>query len=187
MITETQEKSIKVIVEGLSELNSTGWVEWIFNIATLIIAIVGLIISIVVFRKSRKDNEVQNNSTRKLELMKTLILDQNMSKFYDIFNRLFQCAEKLKNKTCNKEEVEEGIQSTLKELNENILLLFVAIDNTLYVSLLDESDRCRDSIVTSIGDEGINLYVEEKYKEHILKHLNLAKQQIIRKIYNYKG
>ncbi len=187
MINPTQESPLRVVVEGLSDINSPGVSEWIFNIATLIIAIAGLIISIIVFSKERKDSNNQSEASRKLELMKTLILDHNMPHFYSIFERLLKSVERLKERTCDKAEVEEDIQSILRNLNETVILSFIAIDQSLYESLIIESDNCRDNLVNSLSDEGLNLYVESKYKQHVLDHINNAKKHIISKIYNYRG
>lgn len=187
MINPTQETPLRVVVEGLTDVNAPGVAEWIFNISTLIIAVAGLIISIVVFIKERKDSTKQSESSRRLELMKTLILDHNMPHFYEIFEKLSKSVERLKERICDKSIVESDIQEILRNLNETVILLFTAIDQTLYDNLLKESDNCRDNLVNSLSDEGLNLYVEAKYKKHVLDHINFAKNQIIKIIYNYKG
>lgn len=187
MILSAQDTPIHVVVEGLSETYTTSVGEWIVNVSTLIIALAGLLLSVIVFIKERKDSKDQSDSSRKLELMKTLILDHNMPKFYAFFDKLHDSVEKLKERTCDKAEIEHDIQGILRNLNETVLLLFTSIDPTLYESLLLESDKCRDKLVDSLSDEGLNLYVEEKYKKHILDHINLAKKHMIKKIYNYNG
>lgn len=178
---------IFVVVEGLSELKSSGLTELLFNIVTLIIAIASLILSIIVFKKKREDNEHHNNSSRKLELMKTLILEHNMPKFYEIFQHLEYCLNQLRNRDCNKQEIENELQPIFRNLNELFILPFYAVDKNLYNKMLSISDECRDKIVEGIGDEGINLYVEDKYKEKIQDNLVNAKNKIIHIIYNFQG
>ena len=88
MMSPVPNDSIHVVVEGLHELSSTTPAEWTMNAITLLIALGGLITSIVVAIKSRSDNQSQTSSARKLELMKTLILDHQMSSFYEHFKKL---------------------------------------------------------------------------------------------------
>lgn len=177
--------SIRVVVDGLDKLSTTSPAEWIMNVITLLIALGGLVISIVVARMTRSDSHQQSISSRKLELMKTLILDHQMSVFYEHFKKLQVILAKLKNKTCNKRDVEKEIQPVFRSLNEELLVLFRAIDEKLYKDILDQSDQCRDKLVESIADDGINLFIENKYKEHIQQPLTSAQQEIIRIIYNY--
>lgn len=177
--------SLRVVVDGLSDLGRTTPLEWILNIATLFIAIAGLVTSIIVAIKSRSDNKELNNSARKVELMKTLILDHQMSFFFSIFNKLSEVLEKLKERECNKKEVEKEIQSNLRILNEEFLLLFQAIDEALYERLLKHSDAFRDKLVESIGNDGINLFVDNMFSEYIQIPLRSAKRGLISTIYNY--
>lgn len=181
---------VRVILENTSELTSTGWFEWIMNIATLVIALFGLIMSIIVYYKQKKDAEALNDSSRKLELFKTLVLDDNISQFHEIFKSLKQATDRLKELDYDqnhRDEAESAVQSNLRALNEEILSLFRAISNDLYNNLLIESDKCRDNIIESLADDTIKLHVLDNYKENILSHINNARESMIRLIYEYKG
>ncbi|MCM1142599.1 MAG: hypothetical protein NC453_28850 [Muribaculum sp.] len=185
MMSPVPNDSIHVVVEGLHELSSTTPAEWTMNAITLLIALGGLITSIVVAIKSRSDNQSQTSSARKLELMKTLILDHQMSSFYEHFKKLQAVLGQLKAQGCDKSAIEKNMQPIFRRLNEEILVLFRAVDESLHEKLLNQSDKCRDKLVESIGDDGINLYIDSKYNEHILQPLTEAQQEIIRIIYNY--
>ena len=117
--------------------------------------------------------------------MKILVLDYAMPRFYDIVETLTENLMPLKNSECNKVEVETNIQKTITKLREQFIVLFLAIDEKLYNDILKEADKCIDSIVESISDEGINLYIESKYKDHIQSKIKLMQQNIIKLLYNY--
>ena len=117
--------------------------------------------------------------------MKILVLDYAMPRFYDIVETLAENLKPLKNSECNKKEVETNIQKTITKLREQFIVLFFAIDEKLYNDILIEADKCIDSIVESISDDGINLYVESKYKDHIQSKIKLMQQNIIKLLYNY--
>lgn len=180
------EQPIKIVVESFPTDDSPKIIEWIVNIATLLIALGSLFMSVYVFREQRADTKANNDSVRKLNLMKTLILDQSMPYFYDIFKRLTQSTEKLKKQSCLRDEVEREIQSLLRELNEQIISLFLAVDSYLYRDLLDLSDDCRDNLVIGIGDLSLDFQIEELYRRHILNHIESTKREILRLIYNYE-
>lgn len=184
---------IHVVMDGLAEVVSnataTSTAEWILNIATLVIAIGGLILSGYVFFQERKFSEVQNDSNRRLELLKTLILDHNMEPFYEIFSKLTSSTDRLKDESDtenHREEVESEVQNLLRNLNEQVLMLFHAIDQVLYDNLLSESDKCRDILVENIGDETLQFNLPDQYLENILSHINRAKHRMIKIIFDYK-
>lgn len=181
---------VKVKLEDIAELTSTGLAEWIMNLTTLAIALAGLVISIIVYKKGKKDAEALNNSSRRLELFKTLVLDHKMGRFHESFQNLKQATDMLRDAVYDQTrrgESEEAVQTHLRELNEEVLSLFRAISVELYGNLLEESDKCRDNIIESLADETIELHVADNYKVRILAHINNAREAMIRYIYEYKG
>ena len=181
---------IRVKLEDIAALTSTSTAEWILNIATLLFALAGLVISIIVYLKGKKDAEALNDSSRKLELLKILVLEQNIKKFYDTFQALNDATDKLLDRDYaenNRDEVENAVQTHLRDLNEKVLFLFRAINDSLYLALLAESDNCRDNIIVSLGDDTIELHNPDNYKAHILDHINNAKQKMIAIMYSFKG
>lgn len=55
------------------------------------------------------------------------------------------------------------------------------------MGILDISDSCRDKLVTNIGNEGVNLYVEAQYKNLIKKPYDDIKRTILSELFGYKG
>lgn len=53
--------------------------------------------------------------------------------------------------------------------------------------MLDACDQCRDKIVSNIGDDGVNLWVDEKYKDLIMKPLDDTKKKMLSQLFNYRG
>ncbi|MDE6769444.1 MAG: hypothetical protein K2J78_06955 [Muribaculaceae bacterium] len=187
MLAIELDSPLRVAIESVPDLGTPSVAEWIINIATLIIAGGGFILSIYVFKQQRADSRAQTDSARRLDLMKTLILDQNIPDFYRVFQSLRNSTDALLSPGCDRSKVEAKIQSLLRELNEQILSLFMVIDSALYMALIDESDVCRDNLVDSLGNPNIDLSVEGLYIQHVLSHLNRAKREMLRRIYNYDG
>lgn len=79
------------------------------------------------------------------------------------------------------------IQADFKRLNEKFVNLLSAVDRKLYDKILDISDSCRDKLVTNIGNEGVNLYVEAQYKNLIKNPYDDIKRTILSELFGYKG
>ncbi|WP_444106809.1 hypothetical protein, partial [Bacteroides sp.] len=124
---------------------------------------------------------------RKFALLKSLIFDYNLKFLYDSFADLEKDLSKLKEKGCDKSAVEKSIQTDFRKLNERFVNFLEAIDGTLYHSMLDACDQCRDKIVSNIGDDGVNLWVDEKYKDLIMKPLDDTKKKMLSQLFNYRG
>ncbi len=166
-------------------LQEDACLKWAELISSGIWALLSIVITIILFKISSKVNKSDKDSERKQSLMKILVLDYAMPRFYDIVETLAENLKPLKNSECNKKEVETNIQKTITKLREQFIVLFLAIDEKLYNDILIEADKCIDSIVESISDDGINLYVESKYKDHIQSKIKLMQQNIIKLLYNY--
>ena len=114
-------------------------------------------------------------------------MDINLKFLYDSFADLEKDLSKLKEKGCDKSAVEKSIQTDFRKLNERFVNFLEAIDGTLYHSMLDACDQCRDKIVSNIGDDGVNLWVDEKYKDLIMKPLDDTKKKMLSQLLNYRG
>ncbi|MBD5583596.1 MAG: hypothetical protein HDQ88_00730 [Clostridia bacterium] len=181
---------IRVKLEDIAQLTSPSVGQWLLGLIPVVIAVLGLWLSLYVYQKEKKDALALNEATRRLELFKTLVLDHIISGFHDSFSCLKTATDKLTDRDCDenhRDEVEIAVQSQLRDLNEEVLSLFRAIDSELFANLLAESDKCRDSIIESLADDTVALHVLENYKTNILTHINNARESMIRLIYEYKG
>ncbi|MBM6856617.1 hypothetical protein [Caecibacteroides pullorum] len=159
----------------------------IYKIATVIIASFNAWFAYVIFKLKNKKEDETKEADRKLALMKTLVLDYNLKHMYSFFDDLIVHLNELKQKNANKKDIEQHIQTDFKSLNESFINLLAAIDLNLHSELLQKSDNFRDKLVENIGDEGINLYVSQKYSELIEDPYCKFKQDMISCLFNYKG
>lgn len=157
------------------------------KISTVFIAIFNAAFAVYIFYKNKGDNSKTKEQDRNIALLKTLILDYNLRYMYESFDKLDADLIKLKVSSCDKTQVEQELQKDFRKLNEQFVNFLEAIDDELYQSVLKICDQCRDTIVQNIGDEGVNLYVNDKYKELIKKPLDKAKKDMLHKLFSYRG
>lgn len=163
------------------------FLDYAYKTSMVIIAIFNALFAIYIYISNSKKSRNSKESDRKITLLKTLILDYNLKIFYDSFNHLEAVLARLQNRECDKSEVEKLMQADFRQLNEQFIVFLEAIDNTLYQSMLNVCDVCRDEIVSNIGNEGVNLWVNRQYKDLIKKPLDNAKKEMLKQLFNYKG
>ena len=168
-------------------LDFTRVLDYSYKIAMVLIAIFNAVLTIYIFCSNNKINESRQEADRKISLLKTLILDYNLSVFYDSFRNMESILSKLHEKECDKSEIEKNLQIEFRRLNEQFINFLNAVDSTLYQSLLVLCDKCRDELVTSLFDKGVNLWDPKKYEDLIVKPLNATKQKMLSDLFNYKG
>lgn len=136
-----------------------------------------------------KDRKEDNNkeADRKINLLKTLVLDYNLKYVYSFFDDLKTNLSTLKDPGADKKIVEKNIQVLFKDLNEKFIYFLSAVDNNLYTKILNKSDNFRDKLVVNIFDEGINIHVDRQYNNLIDKPYKEFKKNIIQDLFSYTG
>lgn len=175
----------KMLME--STMNFYDILDYAYKIAMVVIAIFSACFAVYIYNSNSRKSSKDKDADRKIALLKSLILDYNLKFLYDSFADLEKDLSKLKEKGCDKSAVEKSIQTDFRKLNERFVNFLEAIDGTLYHSMLDACDQCRDKIVSNIGDDGVNLWVDEKYKDLIMKPLDDTKKKMLSQLFNYRG
>lgn len=162
-------------------------VDIFYKCATVMIAFFNLAFAIYIFIMKDRKEDNNKEADRKINLLKTLVLDYNLKYVYSFFDELKAILSMLKDPEANKVFVEQNIQVLFKELNEKFIYFLSAVDNNLYSKILRKSDNFRDQLVANIFDEGINIHVDKQYNELIDKPYKVFKKDIIQDLFSYTG
>lgn len=164
-----------------------GILDVVYKIAMILIAAFNAWFAYTIHKLKNKKEDDFKEADRKIALLKTLILDYNLRFVYEFFDNLEAHLSGLNERKADKRAIESHIQADFKRLNEKFVNLLSAVDRKLYDKILDISDSCRDKLVTNIGNEGVNLYVEAQYKNLIKKPYDDIKRTILSELFGYKG
>jgi hypothetical protein len=164
-----------------------GILDVVYKIAMILIAAFNAWFAYTIHKLKNKKEDDFKEADRKIALLKTLILDYNLKFVYEFFDNLEAHLSGLNERKADKRAIESHIQADFKRLNEKFVNLLSAVDRKLYDKILDISDSCRDKLVTNIGNEGVNLYVEAQYKNLIKKPYDDIKRTILSELFGYKG
>lgn len=164
-----------------------GILDVVYKIAMILIAAFNAWFAYTIHKLKNKKEDDFKEADRKVALLKTLILDYNLKFVYEFFDNLEAHLSELNERKADKRAIESHIQADFKRLNEKFVNLLSAVDRKLYDKILDISDSCRDKLVTNIGNEGVNLYVEAQYKNLIKNPYDDIKRTILSELFGYKG
>ena len=160
------------------------------TIATVVIALVNIILVIYIFRRNNRTEIANIERNRKLSLLKTLVLDYHMDSLYLFFDKITDEASKLKTPKLvpeAKKRINQNLMNLGSDLRQRFADPLLGIDQELYNRVLNSIDNLIDSLTESIFDEGINLYADVKYKELIADKIANTKTNIIKTLFSYSG
>jgi hypothetical protein len=158
--------------------------------ATVIIAVANILWIVYVFYQNKKSTDDRDERSRKINLLKTLVLDSSIPHLYEFFSDVKTEVEKLRVKDLN-DDAKKIINDTIIELEQKLetdfLDVLLAINDSLYENIKIQADGMVDQFTNAIFDPGINLYVEEKFNDKIAPKLVETKRMMIKTLFSYKG
>lgn len=148
------------------------WLDVSCKIATVIIALFNIIFAIYIFNKNRKR-----------ELTCSLILNYSIKYFYKYFEDLDSKLDVLKTPSASndlKKEIEKEIQSLGRKFEQQFIDLFLSVNPEMHRRIANMIDDMTGQIVEAMFDEGINLYIEQKYDDMIASPIILTKAKLLK-------
>lgn len=158
--------------------------------ANVLIAIANIGLILYIFFRERKSGNDDKEKNRKLGLLKTLIIDYNMDRFYKFYKNVIESTQPLLSEKIDntlKTDVNEAILALSTEFRQEFVDLFLAIDHNLYNKIIDETDSLTDCITKSLFDEGINLSYKPKFHDEIEAKINETRTNTLKILFSYKG
>lgn len=189
ILADSIENSIHTL-RVINQLPEQSFLQETNSVANVIIALVNIILLIYFFIRNNRKNDVSNEKSRKINLLKTLVLDYNMGKFYDFFNGACEVTKKLQATGLSveaKSHINEEVADLITNFRQNFIDLFIAVDMNLYNNILIKTDSFVDGLTDTIFDEGINLSHKPKFEESITKEIRESKTEIIKLLFSYSG
>ena len=181
---------IRQTIEVVSPAQTTSMLDIICTIATVLIALVNVGLVIYIFVKNNENNTLHKEKSRKIKLLKTLVLDYGMDYFYEFFKNLDKEVIILKNSNLDdptKQTINANLLSLGETLEHKFTDLFLGIDQRLYESIKQETDILLDGFTESIFNENINIYTEDNFNNLITSKIVKNKTQILKILFSYTG
>lgn len=166
------------------------YLDILSKVATVLIAALNLFFAIKFFQFKTKKDDADKENDRRIQWLKSLILDHNLKHFYEFFEMLDIELYKLKQNGLsdeNKKEIDSKIAEQFIFLRRKFIDILLAVDSELYEFFITSSDDLQDHFTNAIFDQGINLAHQSKFDEVISEKLMKTKTEFIKKLFNYRG
>ena len=161
-----------------------------FKSATILIALFNVYFATKVFNFKNKKDDNEKESDRKIQLLKTIILDHNLKNFYSIFDEIDIELNKLKTPNLTDEEkgtIDSSVADLFIKLRRKFYDPLLAIENNLYDTIKANCDELQSNLSNVIFDQGINLSHLPKYEDSIDEKLTVCKTKIVQILFTYRG
>lgn len=176
----------KVISGGQEE---SDLLDLLDKISTIVIAFLTLIFSVYIYIVTSKKEKKKNEEGRHIDLLKTLILDHNLGKFYVFFDNVINHSNELLVRPLSDPEKMIINDLYLEELTIYRLKfyeLLKAVDDNLYQSIKDNADDLIDQLTLHLSNSNLNLNIPSVYQDNIVSTVTTFKTEAIRILFNYR-
>lgn len=163
------------------------WISILCDIATVIIALVNVILVIWIFVRQNKIDKQDDEKSHQYSLKLNIIMEHRMQLFYKYYDDLKNVlALLMENNLTNQNKVQVNNQMLEYSglFDNEFLQLFEAVDESMGKDLRKVNDEMVDNITKSIFDEGINLYVRNMYHDHIDNRIITARKKMLKIMYD---
>jgi hypothetical protein len=169
---------------------TTDYLDIAFKSATICIALFNAYFAIKIFKDKNKKDDTEKERDRKIQLLKTLVLDHSFKNFYTIFDEIEDELLKLKQPNLtdpDKQTIDSNIQDLFIKLRRKFYDSLLAIEEPLYNNIENKCDELQSHFSLTIFDQGVNLSHTPKYDDLINEKLIDAKTEIIKTLFSYRG
>ena len=183
--------------QSVAPVTFSGFVDIAYKLSMVAIAAFNILYVIKLNKAQNQDKEVQRESERRMDLLKTIVLVPNLTKMYSFLDQLWTELEKLKlekevDKNADKEnavknEIEPMIQALFASFRSDFIIVLNATTPALGKKVNDISDAMRDTILSNMGDEGVNLWVLKYFNDKIKSVFEKGKMDMVNALFNYNG
>lgn len=196
-ITAADTTSVLGTADVASSSSFSGFVDIAYKLSMVAIAVFNIFYVIRLNNAQSQDKEAQRKSERRMDLLKTIVLIPNLKKMYSFLDKLWGELEKLKleneaEKTTDKEktvkqEIEPKIQALFATFRSDFIIVLNATAPSLGREVEKISDTMRDTILSNMADEGVNLWVTNYFNDKIKSVFENGKMDMVNVLFNYNG
>lgn len=196
-ITVADTSVVTEAAKTASSFSFSGFVDIAYKLSMVAIAVFNIFYVIKLNKTQNQDKEAQRKSERRMDLLKTIVLIPNLKKMYKFLDKLWIELEKLKlegveEKTSDKEnavkqEIEPAIQALFATFRSDFIIALNATVPSLGKKVETISDTMRDSILSNMADEGVNLWVAKYFNDKIKSVYEKGKMDMVSALFNYNG
>jgi len=161
-----------------------------YKIAKIVIAGANILLLYYIFSYNSDKNDSKNERDRKISLLKTLVLDNNLKYFYKFYKSIHSETERLLVSDLDDDSktlIDSSIGDAFINLRIQFIDLLLAVDEHMYNSFIKKADELQEYFTNTIFDDGMNLSHKPKFKEMISDKISESKTEFLKILFDYNG
>ena len=161
-----------------------------FKTAMIIIAGTNVYFAQKFFYHKNSKEDADKEKDRKINWLKTLILDHNLKHYYSFFDDLETELNKLKiqNLTIKEKEIiDENNAELFISIRRKFIDILLVVDKQIYDKIQKLFDKLQEDLTDVIFNQGINLNHQPKFDDEIMSKMCSTKTDVIKEIFKYRG
>lgn len=167
------------------------------DVANVVIALVNIALAYYIFfYQKQKDQESKIASSKlqeqniRLQWFKELIIQPHLGDINTFYVELHKLQGMITSNTLSEEkkiELSDFIKEKQAGLRKKFVDVLHGVHPQLYNDVIDNLDNLTDTLTTAIFNDGLNLTHSPTYEKEIGVKIMYSRNDLISKIYNYKG
>jgi hypothetical protein len=161
-----------------------------FKFAMIIVAGTNVYFAHKFFNFKNKKDDADKEKDRKINWLKTLILDHNLKHYYLFFDDLEKELDKLKVlnlSVLDKQTIDENNAILFISIRRRFIDILLVVDKKIYTKVQNLFDKLQEELTDTIFNQGINLTHLPKFDDEIMSRISSTKTDVIKEIFNYRG
>ncbi|MDM1067408.1 hypothetical protein HXZ88_17655 [Myroides odoratimimus] len=139
---------------------------------------------VFVFQKEKDKKD------RKIQWLKDLVIEPNLSKVTEFYNELHKLKEKIDTDSLDnetKQELIEKVKESASNFRKIFLNLIESMAPTLHKNIFDNIDQLSDLLTETISNDELKLTNKKTYERVIESPINSSYSEVLAYIFEYEG
>lgn len=166
------------------------WWDYLQDGATLVLAIVNVVLIYIIYKWQHKDTTVTEERQRRVNQFNNIFLIPRMDYLKKVFDELFTISSKFEQ--CvedddKKNKTNDEIDGKIKEFEDNFVSFIAGIDSGLQQQVHGVVEDMRDGLAHDIFDTNTKDITGAAYVQKIQKRINTGYKNLLTALFGYDG
>ena len=169
---------------------SIDFLDIVFKSATIIIALTNIGFAFYVYKIKTDKDDKDKERDRRINWMKSLVLDHTLKQFYEFCNDIEVELKKLNNIELDdsfRAKVNDNLADKFIDLRQKFIFPFLAVDEKIYDKIIINTDFLQDFLTNEIFESSNDFTDSNIYKELIQDSIADFKVKVLNILFYYRG
>ena len=166
------------------------WWDYLLGCATIILAIINVILIYIIYKWQHKDSAVIEEKQRRVNQFNNIFLIPRMDYLKKTFDHLIKISlefDKCKDNDDEKSKISDKVDNKIKDFDDNFVSFISGIDSNLHEKVHHIIEDMRDGLSHDIFDTDTDKIKGGIYVQIIQKRINTSYKTLLTALFSYDG